>query len=570
MCNDHSNRGLFPVFYLNSQVPRITYSAENFCDTIPYTSERRQILNKRSLIFIILLPVILSIASHASAYDSYWDLFPGFTEKSLENKELRSEYSLTINTLQLSQNKQQQAEMILKFLNGLQLDFASQGGKTPMASAALSRSGIELFTYDVQLTNPYYVSSNLLEEKTYRIYPEDLFEEKVTKSIYKLIDTENEQAVGIPKEESIEVLIKAVREARNASDLFVNTQTPLNDQNFDTSAFEAFLPDFMSRFEETDPVFNVSYRYTDFPQWKRQLSWPAQTDLPAPINPVKAISAVFLSDDIIRYLDLLRDFFINNPGYANLLNQHIRAGLLRSNPNLAAQDDVDYLSMLITGVQELIETEFSSGYLYIVVNQDDEGQPLVTTVEIGKYTETDESGMFFSVQQFSDEISSIMEFAADSYKADQHQPIFRLLTTKSISSSDTESQSVNFRYDNLINIQCEYEQKTDHYNSAQMVPVSDTDFRFIYNKDRGSGKLYSTGSTDPDKNGVKTTQFSYEHISNEKPVFSIDLTGTAKTVEPLPVLSDAESIPAAQLNTEDYDGLVSQIFFRILMLVMNL
>ena len=149
------------------------------------------------------------------------------------------------------------------------------------------------------------------------------------------------------------------------------------------------------------------------------------------------------------------------------------------------------------------------------------------------------------------------------------QPVFRLLSIAASDSEGNGTDTLNFIFDVQNDNRLEYAQSTEHYTASTMTRVSDSDIQFTWNKESGSGKIFTTEKPNTFGKYDSTTQISYDHVSNGSPLFSITATTESSTSTPLPAVSPSDAVAASQMDESDYEQIASNIFMQLLMLTMN-
>ena len=490
------------------------------------------------------------------------------------NGEYRTENKLTVDSLQIFGEIDENTQSLLQFINGLELTESSQTGDVPMQSFSINLAEKELLSYNGQLTTPYYISSNFLGDQTYMIYPEDQFEEKLTASLYKLLESISDTGSSdLPDIESVYAMIRAFRDSSNSSIITSNSMETFG-KNLNANAFAPVLMEFLTRFKETEPETRNEYMYTDIPRWSRKYVWPEMTELPAFQLPVSALSAVFMGQDIEKLLDCLPQFFADNPEFTAMLNQQIRSGLIKSNPELAEAEGFDYVNELLPEIKQSIMTDFQNAVISVRFDNDKQGNTVLTSVEISRddNTAAQHASMIISWHSTKEISGSVTEVAIDGTDQNQRVPLFRLLSVDTPDGEDSGTKTINFGlYDIADNeMEFEYVQSTDYYLASTMARVSDSDFQFSVNDENGSGTVFKTDI--PNEFGAydTTTQVTYDHISKGNQMFSVGLTSERNMVEPKLVVSESEAIPASQMSEQDYDTLASTIFVQLLTIMMSL
>lgn len=568
-------------------------------------------MNRKSIILVILLCLICTVSA-ASAYDSFWDrvketevpaaaktikeglisshnseipkvdspvsktkpLVPETTQVDLTDA-VRTEGYFRLESLELAGETDESTAAVLKAFNGLQFNYAAQTGSIPMSSFDISMGQMPVFTYEIQATNPYIISSNLFGAKPILIAPEDQFEEKLAAALYNMIGTMSEDNSNLPDLESIYTVIRSIREASEGSAPFSMSMEFSFDQELNLSAFESIMMKLMMRLEETDKTTDLDYLYTDIPQWNRKFTWPRVNSLPDFASPVSAITGTFTDSDLLEILNALTKFFADNPEFTEMLNSQIKAGLVRSNPELAKQEDTDFLNELVGNLKESVETDLKDTWITVTVNQDESGSPTLITVETGKTGQTENDGAIFYFHNTADgpetldNISSVVEVAADTIHGQQRRMLFRGLIINNENYQEGNGATVNFLYDDEKDTKFEYYQTTNSYLASTMTKVTESKINFDLNGELGYANI--SGTSKPNRfNGEDTTiDITYEHTSQGKPLFTANFSGVSKNTEPQPGFDTVDVITASEMTDTDYNQLVSGIFGQLMMLMMN-
>ncbi len=451
----------------------------------------------------------------------------------------RTESSIKVNSVDIFSNDNENITEFIRFLTGLEFKYISQTGDVPMQSAEVYKDNKALFTYSGQLTYPYYVQSNFLGPNTYMIYDEDRFEEKLAASVYEILDQMTEENSDLPDIESVYTMISAMRESsKTGKSADVSPDISL-DSEIDWSAFEIPLLLLMIKFQESAPSSEFTYLYTDFPSWKRVFSWPGPASLPVSPAFTSSVTGTFTNEDILAFINALSQFLSDNPEFAMIMNQQINAGLIRSNPELAEREDVDYLAELIAGLKEAAGTDPGSRYVVVTIDQDSNGKVMRLTMETGDSSDPQSSDKVFVFQNIKNAEGELTEISVDTVEKSLRKPLFRaLLITKA--SAET------------------------------MTKVSDTVFQYDWNGEKGTGKLFISNIPNDFGTDDTASQLEYEHTSQGKPLFAMNVSMDRKTGEAEAGISGSEAVQASQLTEEDYDMIAYQIFMQIMMMTMNL
>ena len=555
-----------------------------------------------SMIFII---ITLCIYSAVSAYDSLWDkdqstspekdgaisIRNGLQQGSEGEKEnqvfstirdglsnafqnypgnTRTESSIKIDSVDIFSNDNENITEFIRFLTGLEFKYISQTGDAPMQSAEVYKDNKALFTYSGQLTYPYYVQSNFLGPNTYMIYDEDRFEEKLAASVYEILDQMTEENSDLPDIESVYTMISAMRESsKTGKSADVSPDISL-DSEIDWSAFEIPLLQLMIKFQESAPSSEFTYLYTDFPSWKRVFSWPGPASLPVPPAFTSSVTGTFTNEDILAFINALSQFLSDNPEFAMIMNQQINAGLIRSNPELAEREDVDYLAELIAGLKEAAGTDLGSRYVVVTIDQDSNGKVMRLTMETGDSSDPQSSDKVFVFQNIKNAEGELTEISVDTVEKSLRKPLFRALLITKASDKEAGTNTLNFRYDDDLKTRLEYKHTSDYYAAETMTKVSDTVFQYDWNGEKGTGKLFISNIPNDFGTDDTASQLEYEHTSQGKPLFAMNVSMDSKTGEAEAGISGSEAVQASHLTEEDYDMIASQIFMQIMMMTMNL
>ena len=125
--------------------------------------------------------------------------------------EFRREGSLVIDSIEPLIEADEQTLSVFQAFSGLRFDYVNQTGSVPMTSFNLSLSDYPIFSYALQKTNPYFVSSNFLGEDTYMIYEDDKFEEKLVDAVYRMVEKSNTQT-ELPDINEVYAIIQSFRD----------------------------------------------------------------------------------------------------------------------------------------------------------------------------------------------------------------------------------------------------------------------------------------------------------------------------------------------------------------------
>ena len=557
---------------------------------------------KKTYILILSLICILCLFSAAAAYDSLFDktnntssdaaapfksikqgLIPAeqSTEpdtksvspfdtpaadfNTLQPGEFRREGSLVINSIEPLIEANAEMLSVFQAFSGLRFDFVNQTGSVPMTSFNISLSDHPIFSYALQKTNPYFVSSNFLGENTYMIYEDDKFEEKLVDAVYRLVEKSDTQT-EMPDINEVYAIIQSIRDGSIKVSPVPMQQSFELTQEIDTSAFNAVMMTVMMRFAEGTPTAENNYFFTDIPQDKMQFTWPAIETLPVLEAGSSAISATFTQQDLLIILNALSQFFADNPELAEAVNQAILTSMAQANPQMAQMEGVDILSELMNGIMESAVTDLKDFKLIFNMDQNMYGAPVLFKVELINRTETETTDTVIRFHMSED--NSVFEAAVDSVQGQQTLPLIRMLAVNSADEEGVSNVMLNFRIDDQTATAFEYAQMTESHTTAAMTSMSNSEINFDLNGERGNGTVFSTGIPNAYGGEDKTTQITYTHISHGTPLIKATITGESKTTEALPSLTASDAIAVSQMSESDYDTLVSNFFMNIMMLSM--
>ena len=364
-------------------------------------------------------------------------------------------------------------------------------------------------------------------------------------------------------------MIQSIRESGANTSLTIGT--PSFNEEPDTSAFVPVLMDLLSRFKEAEPEKQNSYLYTDFPQWSRKYTWPEITTLPSFPIPSSAVEAEYTVQDLETLFDALDRFLEDNPDFAAFLNQQLQAGLAKSNPELAREEGVNYLDEMIKEIKPSLMDNLNSTVINVKMDLDENGAPALTTVKITGNNDSSApaSEIIITWHSTKDDVLTVTETAVNVNDQNVIQPVFRLLSIVSSDSEGNGTDTLNFIFDIQNDNHLEYAQSTEHYTASTMTRVSDSDIQFTWNKESGSGKIFTSQIPNLFGEFDSTTQISYDHVSNGSPLFSITATSESSSSTPLPAVSPSDAVAVSQMDESDYEQIASSIFMQLLMLTMN-
>ncbi len=551
---------------------------------------------KKANIFILITLLILCILSDACAYDSFWErvkdteaqgelLLSGSadngtltemskTSVSNDDNNYRIEETLTVDSFEYHGTVDEKIQPLIQMLDGLVLSGSHQDGDVPMRSVRIELGGKEFFTYNCQITTPYFVSSNYLGDKTYMVYPEDQFEEKIVSAFYKTMEKVSGSNSDLPDIEQVYALIRSIRESNintGFGTLPISNETLSFDKEPDSGAFVPVLIDFLSRFKEAEPEKQNNYFYTDFPRWSRKYTWPEINTLPSFTVPASAVAAEYTAPDLETIFDALDRFLEDNPDYAAFLNQQLQAGLAKSNPELAREEGVNSLDEMINEIRNSLLKNFKTTVVNVKKDLDENGNTVLTTIRItaNDNSSVPDSGIIIKWHSTKDDVMTVTEAAVDLSEQNTIQPYFRLLSTTTHNSEENDTNTVNFIFDIQNEDHLEYAQTSSRYVASTMTRVSDSDIQFAWNKESGSGKIFTTEIPNEFGKYDSTRQISYDHVSDGNPLFSFVVTSESSMSSPLSALSPSDAVAASQMDESDYDQIASNIFMQLFMLMMS-
>ncbi len=560
-------------------------------------------MKKTSMIVFALL-CIFTLVSSVSAYDSFFDKLnntapaednsfksikdglivtdknAGTDEKTVIPSEgsaadfspalsgnQRKEGSLAIDSIEPLIEADEQTLSMFQAFSGLRFDYASQSGETPMSSFSLSLGDQPIFSYAMQKTDPYFVSSNFLGENTYMIHEEDKFEEKLVDAVYRMVEKSGTET-EMPDISEVYAIIQSMRDG-SLSVSSVPTQFSFDfSGDIDPSAFQSVMMSLMMRFTEAAPSAGNDYFFTDIPQTRRLFTWPSADSLPAFPEVSSAITGTFKGDDLLIILNALTQFLSDNPELADAINQAIITSMAQTNPEMAQMEGMDIISELIASLKESVTNDLKDFTLIFKMDQDKYGAPALFTVELINRTETETSDTLIRFHMVNDRNGSAFEAAVDIVQDQQTIPLIRALIAGSSDAENASHANINFRIDDYLQSAFEYAQTTDSYTASTMTRVSDTNFSFDMNGERGNGNVFSSGIPNAYDGEDTTTQITYTHTSQGTPLLTATIVGESKTTEALPGLTASEAVAVSQMSESDYDALVSNFFTNIMMLSM--
>ena len=561
-------------------------------------------MKKRNILLVIMLSVLCTF-SYAFAYQSFWEQHTETPEEnvfisikdglvssnrnntlsdtstpkepdiSISNLQdikdgVRNESFIRIDSLKLFGNTDGSSNAMIQAVNGLEFDFSTQTGAVPMNSFSLKLAETPLLSYTGQLTAPYFVNCNYLGTQTYMITPEDQFEEKVVDSLYKMIGKMSDGNTNLPDKDSVYQAIRAIRENGISNSLSSSMNMSISfQQNLDASAFEPLMMTLMTKIKEATPTTDMNYFYSDIPKSDLKYEWPQESSLPEIPVPVSAISVTLNADDLSLLLDALSQFCADNPEFTAMLNQQIKAGLERSNPQLANQEGVNYVNEMISGIKDSVQTDMKDTLITVKVDQDQYGAPVLITFGTQKPEGIVNSGVNISFHNMSDIDRSVIEISIDSFTGGVINSRTRFILVNTKNDANSEILSVNAFHKDNKNTHLEYAQKTNNNKQGSSSHLSETDIQYLLNDNSGTGKIISTGTPNHFGGNNTSTKITINHSSMAKTVFENELSAESNTTEPTAGYTENDAISAAKMTEADYDRIAGSIFTQIMMMAMS-
>ena len=491
------------------------------------------------------------------------------TGQIAESDNSRREGYLRIDSIQPLGDTSEESSSFFSGLSGLQFSYASQNGDNPSGSFNLSLGEYPIFSYSLQKTNPYFISSSLLGEKTYMIYSEDQFEEKLVDAIYRFA-AKSGTDTNLPDINEAYEIIQAFRDGRIQlkPSQTESIQTFSFDREIDTSAFETFMMNLMMRFTEAEPTNRDGYYYTDLTLQSRAFEWPDETALPEFPKQAAAVSITFTQKDILDLLEVLPHFFADNSELAAAINQYIQTVLAQTNPEIAQLKDVDFITEILNGLEDSVSIYMKDFSLSFKMDMDEYGAPVLFTVDLINNKNGEQNESIICFHMINDDKQTILEISADFVQGGQTFPILRGLGVMNAGEDGTNNISINFRGAAQENTAFEYYQKTENKGKDGYAHSSNSDIHFDWNGERGALLISNTKTPNEFQGNDSFTQVSYTHVSQGTPIFTASLSGESKTTEPLPGLTASDAAAVSQMSEADYDSLVTGFFMQLMMLSM--
>ena len=451
--------------------------------------------------------------------------------------------------------------------SGLRLDYTTQTGSIPMTSFGLSLSDYPVFSYTLQRTNPYFISSNFLGDNTYMINENDKFEEKLVDAVYRMVEKSNTGA-EMPDINEVYAIIQSIRDgSMNVSPVAMQQSFEFT-QEIDPSAFESVMMNLMMRFTEAAPEAENNYFFTDIPQDRILFSWPEVGTLPECQKGTTAISGTITQQNILDILNALTQFLADNPEFADAVNQMVLTAMAQTNPEMAQMEGVNILNEILPGLKESVATNLNDFTLTFKMDQDMYGAPVLFIVEVVSGSGAETTDTIIRFHMANDLNGSAFEAAVDRIQGAQMLPFIRALVSTSADKEEGSNVNINFLIDDGEKTAFEYSQLTETSSIADAAEISNTEINFDLNGERGYGMVFTTGTPNIFGGKDQTTQITYTHISQGTPLITASISGESITTEALPGFTAADAVAVSQMNESDYDTLVTNFFMSIMMLAM--
>ena len=511
------------------------------------------------------------IVSGKTAEPDQKSVFPSVNTAADSNKlqenDSRTEGYLVIDSITPLIEADEQALSMFSAFSGLRLDYATQTGSIPMTSFGLSLSDYPVFSYALQRTNPYFISSNFLGENTYMINEDDKFEEKLVDAVYRMVEKSNTGA-EMPDINEVYDIIQSIRDgSMNVSPVAMQQSFEFT-QEIDPSAFESVMMNLMMRFTEAAPEAENNYFFTDIPQDRILFSWPEVSTLPVFQKGSAAISGTITQQDILDILNALTQFLADNPEFADAVNQMVLTAMAQTNPQMAQMEGVNILNEILPGLKESAETNLKDFTLTFKMDQDMYGAPVLFIVEVVSRSETETTDTIIRFHMANDLNGAAFEAAVDRVQGAQMLPVIRALVSTSADKEGGSNVNINFLIDDGEKTSFEYSQLTETSSIADAAEISNTEINFDLNGERGYGMVFTTGTPNIFGGKDQATQITYTHISQGTPLITASISGESITTEALPGFTAADAVAVSQMNESDYDALVTNFFTNIMMLAM--
>ncbi|MBQ6520731.1 MAG: hypothetical protein IJI14_18650 [Anaerolineaceae bacterium] len=530
---------------------------------------------KKLIPFFITLACLFGIFSGAFAFQSIFDRVNNLNTGEDASSEIdndipngtRTEGFIRVDSIESPGETNSGLESLFQALGGLRIDYSSQNDPVPMASFSLGMSDFPIFSYSLQSTEPYFISSNLLGNKQFMIYDEDKFEEKCVDAVYRMVETSGSNS-ELPDINEVYAIIQSFRDGGIDASSLLPQQSAELTQKIDTSAFQVLLMNMMMKFSESEPTDRNHYFYTETSQESMKFDWPAPDTLPAFPESTSAITGTFTQQDLLDILNTFTRFLAANPELKDVINQGITSYLSRTNPEINEIQDADLITQFVSSLQNSVETNMEGFTLTLKIDMGKYGDPILFTVRLNDQSLKDASDTFIYILMNNNFDGSVFEAAIDSIQGELKSTLFRGIVFSRINEAETAETNLNFYVDSGNSSVFEYMQHNEKYTASTMTEVSNTDFSFDMNGEQGIGQMISTGIPNTYGGKDNTTQITYTHFSQGTPLFTAALTSESKTTDAKPGITASDAIAASQMNDSDYDQLVSGFFTNIVMFAM--
>ncbi len=529
---------------------------------------------KKPIIILTIFLCVLLAFSAAAAFQSEQDQLPdiGSFFNSGNDEPERNVYSFTLNSLELYGEDDPDTQAALDMLSGAKIEYASQPGDSPQYYFEISLPDTQILTYSLQSGTPYYASSNFLGDQTYMIYKEDEFEEKLVTAFYALLEKVSDDTSNLPDLDELLAAIKAIKDGNisvNMSSSMAGFQDLSLPQEIDSSAFTELMGDLMTRFDQAEPASEIYYRYPELDPESFSFEWPAAENLPEIQEAASAMTGTFYGEDLIKFIDCLQQFLIDNPELADTLNQVVVQSLNQSNPEMGIPEGTDVLTELIGSLKESVQG-LESYYFIIKMDNNEQGSPVMITAEIGQPSEEGSQGIQLTIIPASDYPVSAVDAALDMFAGEQSMPLFRSIF---VSDNENESSGLNFLLAPSYGTKLEYVHHTNTTENVFGSQNTDTVIDYVYQSSpdtdhAGHASILQTAEANMFDGDNASTQISYTHQTDGDPVFSVTLTTEDRTEEALPILTPVDAVHASDMTDDDYDDLAGTIFMQLMQIMM--
>lgn len=479
--------------------------------------------------------------------------------------------TLSVNSIEINGMDDDTTKQVLDLLSSLKITSQSQKGDTTRGAFAISLADTDLLSFGFQGGETYFVTSNLFGGNTYMINDEDKFEENLAASIYDMVQQMSSgSSSSMVSLEEIQGAIGAIREAIRNGNVVQTTSSFELEEEVNPTALMMGLQPIMEKFGVDDPTTNIAYRYMDYSA-QTVYEWPSESELPQPGKAAAAMSGILGREELLAILDQLPIFFEDNPELAEKLNQAMKEGMEKSNPELTEKYGNDFLGGFIAELRDAVDNNLGSFAIKFKMDQDESGSPILITLLAGEKPETGgeepESGIKISFMSAADGDQNVYEIDADAFQGLQTMPVLRMLMRADHGDDTKMTANIIFGTDPssiaefaLTSTNESYLTGTSSSNTDIDVKASDFSAHLsIYKVDKPN--LFSDNDT--------TTVFELSVNASGQPVFSISMTSENQTSDPMPMLTAANSVAASSMTKADYDTLAQSIFMQIMMLTMN-